>query len=93
MKTKYFDLFVESTNFILINYALSNIAMLFKTNMLFILFFASEIWLIGNYWKKANELSQSKAISIILLLICSMIHLGLIYFIGRVVGEIVPFYQ
>ena len=40
MKTKYFDLFVESTNFILINYALFNIAMLFKTNMLFILFFA-----------------------------------------------------
>lgn len=57
MKTKYFDLFVESINFILINYALSNIAMLFKANMLFILFFASEIWLIGNYWKKANELS------------------------------------
>ena len=50
MKTKaskYLEIVIESINYIIISYALSNMAMLFQSNPLFILFFASEIWVIG----------------------------------------------
>ena len=50
-RTNWMDLFVESINYILITYALSNMAMLFQHSVLFVLFFASEIWVMGNYWR------------------------------------------
>lgn len=90
-RVKWFDIFVESINYIIINYALSNMAMLFQHNLLFILFFASEMWLLGNYWHKVYNISKSKTLSAILLFVCFMIHVSMIYFIGRVAGNIVPF--
>ena len=42
MKTKaskYLEIVIESINYIIISYALSNMAMLFQSNPLFILFF------------------------------------------------------
>lgn len=96
MKAKianWLDIFVESINYIIINYALTNMAMLFQHNLLFILFFASEIWVLGNYWRKISELSKNKVFSTILLIICFLIHISLIYFVGRITGNIVPFKQ
>ena len=90
---KWLDIFVESINYIIINYALSNMAMLFQANLLFVLFFASEIWVMNNYWRKINELSRHKSVSTILLIICFAVHIGLIYFVGRIVGDITPFKQ
>lgn len=89
--SKYLELIIESVNYIIINYALSNVAMLFKSNPLFILFFASEIWVMGNYWRKVSDMTKSKTFSIILLIACSAIHLGMVYYMGRIVGEIVPY--
>ena len=54
MGSKCLEILIESVNYIIINYALSNMAMLFRSNPLFILFFASEIWTFGNYWKKVR---------------------------------------
>lgn len=48
---KWLDIFIESVNDILIHYALSNMAMLLRRNALYILFFASELWLITNIGK------------------------------------------
>lgn len=53
---KWLDIVIESINYIIVNYALSNMAMLFQSSLLFILFFASEVWVTTNYWSKANEL-------------------------------------
>lgn len=89
----WIDIFIESINYVVISYALSNMAMLFQNNPLFILFFASEIWVMNKYWQKVNELGKSKVISAILLIVCFAIHIGLIYFIGRIVGNIIPFKQ
>ena len=89
--TNWMDLFVESINYILITYALSNMAMLFQSNPLFILFFASEIWVIGNYWRKVCDMVKNKILAVVLLIICFAIHIGIVYFIGRVVGTVVPF--
>ena len=41
------ELLIVSVNYILIGYALSDIAMLLQSNPLFILFYASEIWVTG----------------------------------------------
>ena len=91
--TNWFDIFVESINYIIINYALSNMAMLFQHNFLFILFFASEIWVMGNYWRKVYETTKSKVGSVILLIVCFLLHIGIVYFVGRIVGDIIPFKQ
>ncbi len=87
---KGFEIFVESVNYIIINYALSNMALLFQHNLLYILFFASEIWVMGNYWRRVYEMTKSKAFSAILLIVCFVLHIGMTYFVGRIVGKIEP---
>ena len=89
--SKYLEIVIESINYIIINYALSNMAMLFQSNPLFILFFASEIWLMGNYWRKVSDIVKNKIFAGILIIICFVTHIALVYFIGRVVGTVVPF--
>ena len=94
MKTKaskYLEIVIESINYIIISYALSNMAMLFQSNPLFILFFASEIWVMRNYWRKVCDMVKNKILAVVLLIICFAIHIGIVYFIGRVVGTVVPF--
>ena len=90
---KWLDIVVESIHYIVVNYALSNMAMLFQYNLLFILFFASEVWATANYWSKANKLSKNKVVSTTLLIVCYIVHIALIYFVGRIVGDITPFKQ
>lgn len=96
MKSKaviYSELIIMSINYIMIQYALSNMAMLLKSNPLFILFFASEVWTMGIYWQKSYELTQRKMLSAGFLILCFAIQVGLLYFVGRTVGEMVPFWQ
>ena len=88
---KWLDIVIESINYIIVNYALSNMAMLFQSSLLFILFFASEVWVTTNYWSK--ELSKNKVVSTVLLFACYVIHIALIYLVGRIVGDITPFKQ
>ena len=90
---KIFEIAVVSINYIIISYALTNMAFLFCANLLYILFFASEIWVAGNYWRKVKELTESKVVAVILLFLCFVVHIAMIYFIGRVSGTIVPFYE
>ena len=90
---KWLDIFIESVNYILIHYALSNMAMLLKRNALYILFFASELWLMTKYWKRLCKLTENKLISTVLLIGCFAIHIGMLYFVGRIVGTVVPFRQ
>ena len=91
--SKFLEILIESVNYIVINYALSNMAMLFQRNLFFILFFASEVWVMGNYWRKVYEITKNKFVSAILIVVCFMIHIGIVYFVGRIVGDIIPFKQ
>ncbi len=91
--SKWIDVIIESIHYIVIHYALSNMAMLLQSNPIFILFFASEIWVMGSYWKKVYDLTKNRGLSAVLLIVCFAVHMGMIYFIGRVVGEVVPFHH
>lgn len=89
--SKYLELLIVSINYIIISYALSNMAMLFQRDPLFILFFASEIWVMGCYWHKVCAAVRHKLCAAILLIACFAIHMGMVYWIGRIVGTVVPF--
>ena len=88
---KCIEIFTESINYIIISYALSNMAMFFKTNLLYILFFASEIWVTGNYLKNIFSITKIKLVSVVFLIICFIIHISMIYFTGYISGTIIPF--
>ena len=86
------EILIYSLNYILISYALSNVSILLKASPIFILFFASEIWVMGVYMNKIQEVTKKKVLSWILLAVCFALHIGMVYFIGRIVGDIVPLY-
>lgn len=88
--SKILDIFCECVNFIIISYALLNM-MAFRQSILFILFFASNVWLIGRFWSKISELTGSKITSLVLLALCILAEAALVIFVGRVVGELVHF--
>lgn len=89
--TKILDVAIHSINLILINYALSNMMALFRSSLLYILFFISEMWVFVQYRKSIEELSDSKVLANLLLIICVAIEIGLLYFFGIVSGELIPF--
>ena len=85
------EIVIESVNYIIISYALSCMTFLFRTDWLFILFFASEIWLLSKYFATLNKLTKSKIVSGAVW-VCSLIIAGfLMYFVGYVDGTLVPF--
>ena len=89
---KILDVAIHSINLILINYALSNmIGFFFGAASFYILFFTSEMWVFVQYRKNIEELSDSKALANLLLIICVAIEIGLLYFFGIVSGELIPF--
>ena len=65
------EILIYSLNYILISYALSNVSILLKASPIFILFFASEIWVMGVYMNKIQEVTEKKGI--ILDTPCSML--------------------
>ena len=81
---KILDVAIHSINLLLINYALSNMMALFRSSVLYILFFTSEMWVFAQYRKSIETLSNSKTLAI---------EIGLLYFIGIVSGKLVPFNQ
>ena len=57
--SKLLDVMVYSINYVLISYALSNVSMALKSSPVFILFFASELWVIGLYIKRFMRLQEA----------------------------------
>ena len=90
VKTNWSAVLVESVNCIIIQYALSNTAMLMQAP-LFILLFAAKLWTWSRYWHSVKEQCESKVLPVLFLAGCFAVNLALLYFVGRAVGEIVPF--
>ena len=82
---KILDVAIHSINLILINYALSNMMAFFRSSLLY------KMWVFVQYRKNIEELSDSKALANLLLIICVAIEIGLLYFFGIVSGELIPF--
>lgn len=82
---------IEMLNCIIVQYALSNMAILLHANLLFILFFMAKMWVWSSCWKKMDDLCRSKVLSAVLIAGCIVAEMGLFYFVGHVDGEIVSF--
>lgn len=87
---KGLTLAIESVNYIIIEYALSNMAIFFHSSLLYILFFASEIWVTENYWEKILKETKNRAVTGILLVCCFFLHIGMVYWTGFISGALVP---
>ena len=89
--SKWVDIIIASINFIIITYALSSMAMSFRTEFVYILFFASNVWVISRYSKAVAEKTGSKLISGIASLCCLLIFCAIAYSCGYIKGTLVPF--
>ena len=76
-KTGWPAVLAESVNCIVIQYALSNTAMLMQANPLFILLFAAKLWTWSRFWQKIDVLCRSKALSAGLTAFCLMAEMCL----------------
>ena len=85
------EIIIESVNYVIINYALSNMALFFGGSILYVLFFASQCWLMRTYWGNLLAETNSKLLASILTVLCFCAHIGMVYFIGRVSGTLVRF--
>lgn len=85
------ELFVVSVNYIVITYALSNMALFFKASPLYVLFFASEIWAFSCFWNYLYKRTKHKIMAAMFIGICFLIHIGMVYGIGHIAGTIIPF--
>ena len=54
------DILILSINYILISYALSNLTYRLQHHWLFILFFASEVWMTALYWEQVRKKTGCK---------------------------------
>ncbi len=90
MKNKA-EVLIESLNYVLIQYALSNMAFLFRANLLFVLFFASDFYVTGVFFNRLCARTGSRLAAVGVLLLCFAAYAALLWFAGRVSGTVVPF--
>ena len=88
--SKYLDIFCECASFIIISYALLNM-MSFRQSFLYVLFFASNVWLITRFCSRILKLTESKIAVAVLFVVCILAVAALLLFVGRVSGELVRF--
>lgn len=88
---KVIEIIIESINFIIITYALSSMAMSFRTSPLYILFFASNVWLIGRYGTQLQKITGSRVLTAIIFCLSFGIFCFIAYFVGYIDGNIVQF--
>lgn len=88
---KVIEIIIESINFIIITYALSSMAMSFRTSPVYILFFASNVWLIGRYGTQLKKVTESRILTAIIFCLSFGIFCFIAYFVGYIDGNIVQF--
>ena len=84
------DILILSINYILISYALSNLTCRLQHQWLFILFFASEVWMTALYWEQVRKKTGCKVLAAALTVLCFALHAALVYFVGILAGPLVP---
>ena len=89
--SKIMDVLVETINFILLSYLLSSAALSFHRSILYILFFASDVWLTSKYWDRLKSLIMNKGIRVCVLMGSFLILVLIIYFGGYLSSTVASF--
>lgn len=88
---KALEISVETLNYWVISYALSSMSTVFRAEWPFVLFFASEVWLLGRYYEKIAAILNHRKWAV---LVCALAFAAFILFVsqvGLVQGRVVPF--
>lgn len=88
---KTVELCVETVNYWIISYALSSMAMIFRTEWIFVLFFASNVWLIGRYYDRTAAVLNSRKWAIPVCALAFVAFVLFVYHVGLVQGSVMPF--
>lgn len=88
---KAVELCVETVNYWIISYALSSMAMIFRAEWIFVLFFASNVWLIGRYYDRTAAVLNSRKWAIPVCALAFVAFVLFVYHVGLVQGSVMPF--
>ena len=84
---------VETLNYWVISYALSSMTMAFRADWLFVLFFASNVWLIGRYYEAIVAALNSRKWAVLVCALAFAAFVLFVYRVGLVQGSVIPFAQ
>ena len=85
-KNNAVELLVESVNCIILHYALSNMPGLLRAYPIWILLFASQIWVTVRYWSTSRVRTQSSWLASVLVVVCIGANLALLHFVGHAIA-------
>ncbi|MBQ8232364.1 MAG: hypothetical protein IJZ34_10630 [Lachnospiraceae bacterium] len=85
------DVLVETINFIVLSYLLCSAALSFNQSMLYILFFASAVWLTSKYWDRLKSLIMNQGIRVCVLMGSFLILVLIMYFGGYLSSTLASF--
>lgn len=90
---KAVEIGVETLNYWVISYALSSMTMVFRADWLFVLFFASNVWLIGRYYDRTAAVLDSRKWAVPVCALAFAAFVLFVYRVGQVQGSVMPFAQ
>lgn len=90
---KAVEIGVETLNYWIISYALSGMMMVFRADWLFVLFFASNMWLIGRYYEAIATALNSRKWAMPVCALAFAAFVLFVYRVGLVQGSVMPFAQ
>ncbi len=90
---KAVEIGVETLNYWVISCALSSMTMVFRADWLFVLFFASNVWLIGRYYDRTAAVLDSRKWAVPVCALAFAAFVLFVYRVGLVQGSVMPFAQ
>lgn len=84
------ELILLSIPKMIIDYALISMWVFFRFHWSCILFIFAAMEVEASYWEKARTLTGSKAVSIVLWILCMVVPFGILYATGYIDGTLVP---
>ena len=85
------DILVKSVLFVFVNYILSSIQMSFKASFLAFLASISNVWMILDYYTSIQSKTNSRFVTVLLIVICFVAKITILYYFGYIKGTIDSF--
>ena len=85
------DILVKSVLFVFVNYILSSIQMSFKASFLAFLASISNVWMILDYYTSIQSKTNSRFVTVLLIVICFVAKIIILYYFGYIKGTIDSF--
>lgn len=88
---KIIEIGVETLNYWVISYALDSMTMVFRSEWVYVLFFASNIWLIGYYYERMRQIMSSRKWAVLMCVLSTGLFALFVFRAGLVQGTVMPF--